>query len=399
MASTVFFTGHMIDRSNRALQRFPVSLIPHIGQRIATELETLGASDGFSSGACGGDILFLEAMLARGGRIHIVLPCSVQAFRHDCVDVIPGADWGARFDKLMAAASSVDVLGEEYASDNAMASECCSRIIAGLARLRAAQDSEQAVLLALWDGRPGDAFGGTQSFVQFCVQQGYCVRWMTDLVSGENDKTRELTPLKAGSSSAVQRQTAGVEAPQQICAAVFADAVGFSKLTERQIPLFATHYLDCAMRALQSAKAVPLAKNTWGDGLYLVFDSMREAGLFALDFRDNVLNVPWLTLGFKEKMSVRIGIHAGPVFRIYDPMFGQWTYTGSHVTRAARLEPSTDPGKAFGSLAFAALAAAERAAEFACRAAGRRALVKGAGEMRVYELVRRDEPAPREPIT
>jgi class 3 adenylate cyclase len=386
MPSTVFFTGHMVDRPDRAIPRFEPSRAPEIARRIGGELEIAGATDGFASGACGGDIVFLEAILARGGRAHVTLPCAVDAFRKDCVDIIPGADWVARFDRLLESASTVEILGEQYASDNAMASECCSRVMVGLAERCARDKGEDPLVIALWDGRPGDAVGGTHSCVQFCIQNGYQVRLMTDLEQGVVAETRELSPAKAGTSSAIKHATLMTEAPQQICAVVFADAVGFSRLREREVPAFARQYLGCAMQTLQAHEIVPLVKNTWGDGLYLVFESVREAGLFALDFRDRILATDWLKLGFTCALSVRIGLHAGPLYRIYDPLIGQWSYTGSHVTRTARLEPSADPGKVFATLAFVALAAAERVTEFTSRAAGRRRLVKDAGELSVYEI-------------
>jgi class 3 adenylate cyclase len=385
--STVFFTGHLVDRPGRATPRFPPSLAPQIARRIAGELEIVGATDGFASGACGGDIIFLEAIMARGGRAHITLPCAVDAFRKDCVDIIPGADWVARFDRLLELASSVEILGEQYASDNAMASECCSRVMAGLAERCAREKGEQSLVIALWDGRPGDAVGGTHSCVQFCVQNGYRVLLMTDLTPGGLAETRELSPASAGTSSAIKHTTLMDEAPQQICAVVFADAVGFSRLREREVPGFARQYLGCAMQTLQTHEIVPLVKNTWGDGLYLVFESVREAGLFALDFRDRIIATDWCQLGFSCAVSVRIGLHAGPLYRIYDPLICQWSYTGSHVTRTARLEPSADPGKVFATLAFVALAAAERVTDFTSRAAGRRQLVKNSGELSVFELV------------
>jgi class 3 adenylate cyclase len=292
----------------------------------------------------------------------------------------------ARFDRLLESASTVEILGEQYASDNAMASECCSRVMAGLAERCARDKGEAPLVIALWDGRPGDAVGGTHSCVQFCIQNGYRVRLMTDLAPGAVAETRELSPATAGTSSAIKHATLMDEAPQQICAVVFADAVGFSRLREREVPGFARQYLGCAMQTLQTHEIVPLVKNTWGDGLYLVFESVREAGLFAVDFRDRIVATDWSQLGFTCALSVRIGLHAGPLYRIYDPLIGQWSYTGSHVTRTARLEPAVDTGKVFASLAFVALAAAERVTEFSCRPAGRRQLVKNAGELSVFEL-------------
>lgn len=388
MPSTIIFTGHMIDRVGRMPPRFPAALAPQIARRIAEELKAAGAADGFASAACGGDILFHEEMLKLGGRAHVTLPCAVDAFRKDCVDVIPGSDWAARFDRILESATTVEILGEQYASDNAMASECCSRVLAGQAERCALQKGEEPLVIALWDGRPGDEVGGTHSCVQFCIRNGYKVRLMMDLSPDAAAETRELSPLTPGTSSAIKHAPVMDEAPQQICAVVFADAVGFSKLREREVPGFARHYLGCAMHSLQTHEIVPLVKNTWGDGLYLVFESVRQAGLFAVDFRDRIVATEWRQLGLSCVMNVRIAVHAGPLYRIYDPIIGQWSYTGSHVTRAARLEPSTDAGKVFASLAFVALAAAERVTDFTCRPAGHRLLVKDAGEMSVFELDR-----------
>jgi hypothetical protein len=50
----------MIDRIGRMPPRFPAALAPQIAQRIAEELKAAGATDGFASAACGGDILFHE---------------------------------------------------------------------------------------------------------------------------------------------------------------------------------------------------------------------------------------------------------------------------------------------------------------------------------------------------
>jgi class 3 adenylate cyclase len=388
MPSTLFFTGHMIDRLDRAVPRFPPASEPTIARRIAEELEQSGATDGFASGACGGDLLFLEAMLARGGRVHVALPCAIEAFRRDCVEIVPGGGWSERFHRVIRAATTVEILGEQYASDNAMASECCSRVLVGLAERCAAGRREQAGVLALWDGRPGDAAGGTHSIIDYCLRLGYAIRWMTDLRPAPESTTRSLLASAAGTTSAIRHAATAPEAPQEICAVIFADAVGFSKLSEREVPAFTRHYLQCAMTALQEHEIVPLVKNTWGDGLYLVFGSVREAGLFALGFRDRIVSADWREIGLDHGMSVRIGVHAGPLFRIYDPVIGQWSYTGAHVTRAARLEPTTDPGRVFATLTFAALAAAERVHEFSCAEVGFRQLVKNAGGLKVFELQR-----------
>jgi class 3 adenylate cyclase len=384
-SSTVFFTGHMVDRPGRAVPRFPSANVDKIAARIASELEACGAVDGFASAACGSDILFHESIIARGGHAHIVLPCGVDTFRTDCVDVIPNSDWSTRFDAILQAATSVEILSEQYASDNAMASEFCNRVMLGMAQRCAFEKGQLPMVIALWDGRPGDAVGGTHSAVQYCLTHGLKVRLMNDLSPSTSPDGSDLLPVVNGTSSAVSERSA--EAPQNICALMFADAVGYSSLREREIPIFVRHYLTCAMLALQGCAIVPLVHNTWGDGLYFVFDSVRDAGVFAIDFRDRILATNWLSLGLTNRFSVRIALHAGALYRIYDPVIGRWTYVGAEVTRAARLEPSTDPGKIFASLAFAALASAENVTTFTCREVGKLRLYKNAGEATVYEVV------------
>jgi class 3 adenylate cyclase len=390
MSSTVFFTGHMIDRPGRPSPRFPTSLVTLVAAALSAAIREAGATDGFASAACGGDILFHETILENGGRAHITLPCAVDAFRSDCVDLVPGADWAVRFDRLLSVASSVEILGDEYASDNAMASECCNRVMVGLARRCArAKGERDPSVLALWDRRPGDAPGGTHSAIQFCLSHGLPVRSILDLSVPKD--SRDLSPAVQGTSSAIRHAHAMHEAPQQICSIVFADAVGFRRLREREVPKFFRIYLGTAMEVLQRIGSVPLVKNSWGDGLYFVFEFPWEAGLFSIGFRDQIAQVDWKEIGLDFRPAVRIGVHAGPLYRLYDPITGQWNYTGSHTTRAARLEPSAEPGRVFATLPFAALSAAEDSTDYRCHPIGKRKLVKDAGEIMVFELLAAEE--------
>src|SRR5204863_209323 len=73
----VIFPGHMIDAPDRRIPRFPSEKEDAIRQLLETQLDAMNAGIGFASAACGSDLLFLEAMLARGGAIHIFLPCPV----------------------------------------------------------------------------------------------------------------------------------------------------------------------------------------------------------------------------------------------------------------------------------------------------------------------------------
>src|SRR5580693_873132 len=93
------FSGHMIDAPGREKPRFPSDKAPIAARAIASALEDqeLGASDlAICGGACGGDLLFAEAALARGVRLEIFLPFEETTFLEKSVD-FAGPEWRDRF--------------------------------------------------------------------------------------------------------------------------------------------------------------------------------------------------------------------------------------------------------------------------------------------------------------
>lgn len=70
----LLFSGHMIDRKDRPQPRFPADKTPIAAQAIGNLLDKLGVGEGdlgICGAACGGDLLFAEVMLARGGRLDL----------------------------------------------------------------------------------------------------------------------------------------------------------------------------------------------------------------------------------------------------------------------------------------------------------------------------------------
>ena len=169
-------------------------------------------------------------------------------------------------------------------------------------------------------------------------------------------------------------------------AMLFADAVNFSKLTEPQIPRFLNHFLGAIGNLMSKSAHAPLIKNTWGDGLYFVFPHVRDAGLFALELCQLMVDTDWSKKGLPKAINLRIALHAGPVYACVDPVTGQQSYTGTHVSRAARIEPITPPGQVYSSQAFAALAAAQGVKEFTCDYVGQTPLAKGYGTFATYHV-------------
>ncbi len=126
---------------------------------------------------------------------------------------------------------------------------------------------------------------------------------------------------------------------------LFADAKGFSALTEPQIPAFVHQFLGAVAEQLSLASRPPLLTNTWGDGLYFVFDNARDAGLVALDLAEKIAATDWSAWDLPREMSLRTGLHAGPAYACTDPVTGRLNYLGAHVSRAARIEPIVPPGE------------------------------------------------------
>ena len=168
----VVFAGHMIDQPGRLTPRFPNYLAPQVYEQIADTLKRLDARIGAASAACGSDILFLEAMLKREGEINIILPFIKEEFLKTSVTLVPGSDWGPRFEAVLEQASQVIVASENRASGNAMVYEYANLLLDGLAILRAKMLDTELIPLVVWDGGVGDGPGGTSSLIQHWRSHG-----------------------------------------------------------------------------------------------------------------------------------------------------------------------------------------------------------------------------------
>ena len=168
---------------------------------------------------------------------------------------------------------------------------------------------------------------------------------------------------------------------------LFADVVGFSSWPEHFIPVFVREFFGRVAESIKDSSARPVYVNTWGDAICAVFENVEHAGRTSLVVQNLIRDIDWTKVGLTGKVNIRIGLHAGPVYRSYDALIGKDSYYGAHVNRAARIEPITDEGQIFASDAFAALAMTTMAKGFSCDYAGTRKLPKGAGTISAF-LVR-----------
>ncbi len=162
------FSGHMIDHPQRTEPRFPVDKEAVAGAAIATKLDELGAGTGdlaICGGACGGDILFAEACLARGLRLEIHIQYDEPEFLAASVS-FGAPSWVERFNRLKAHPNTVvlvmpDELGPLSEGDDPYVRNNLWQLDTALGH-----GAEKVVLIALWDGKSGDGPGGTQHLIE-----------------------------------------------------------------------------------------------------------------------------------------------------------------------------------------------------------------------------------------
>ena len=376
----IVFAGHMIDQPDRSRARFSEDLESAVAAAIRERLKKLDGGFGFSSAACGADILFLEAMLAGGGEVTIVLPYELPQFIADSVEIARAPSWRRRFEQVLNRAARVVIASPQKLAIGGVSYDYANQMLLGLATIRARQLETALVPLAVWDGS-SDGPGGTESAVR---------RWETLKLPLEVIDLPKMRPASGKSTARKSRRAEEARGPfgSQIMAMLFADAVGFSKLTEAEVPRFVRNFLGAISRLISTKSRGLVAKNTWGDGLYLVFATVESATAFALDLRDLVVKTDWTRHGLPAGLSLRIGLHAGPVYECHDPITRTRTFTGTHVSRAARIEPITPPGQVYASEAVAALASAQPSSDFCFEYAGQIPTAKNYGTFPMYHVRR-----------
>ncbi len=378
------FTGHMIDAPGRPAPRFPPALEPAAREALRARLAAVSPLAVYVSAACGADLLCLELARERGCETHVVLPFPPGEFRRASVDFASG-DWGARFDGALAAAHSVTVTSDHRASGSTATYEYANLVLTGMGCLRAQALDTPLRGLALHAPGAQGAAGGAASLVSIWTRHGIAVDTVDLAAPGAGPPG---TSPRAAPAEAQERPVEGFR--HELRAMLFADAVGYSQLNEDQIPRYIAGFLgavaDLNRRTAHRHEHVEVA----GDGLYMVFASVGDAGHYALELAALVKRFDRVAFGLPPNFDLRIALHCGPVHCGRDPVTGGAIYTGPHTSRAARIEPITPPGQVYASSAFAAVAAASGVEGLAMRYVGRTPLAKGYGTLGLYNL----RPAP-----
>jgi class 3 adenylate cyclase len=185
----------------------------------------------------------------------------------------------------------------------------------------------------------------------------------------------------------------------RVMAILFADVEDYSKIPEDRLPSFIEHFVGGVAARLRDKPYRAANIRRVGDGLLMVFASVRDAAACALDLVDWVADgsraeadgaTHWSRVGLPREMRMRVALHAGPIFECQDPLTHTVAFEGAHVNYAARIEPVTPGNQVYASEAFAALAASwpEPCDEFVCEYVGRTPLAKNFGDYPLYHVRR-----------
>jgi class 3 adenylate cyclase len=355
--------------------------------RINQELEDVGASIGYCSPGCGSDILFGELMRKRGGELHVVLPFDEQDFIDERVTYgLPDLEsWRGRYKELCGGlrVTTHFATKEPFLNDQVL-HDFNGVFMQGLALTRAEQVGVPAIAVVVQDSTVQSSQSGLATFVENWKKTGRELR-IINLAA-----VRAGVPLTAAAPEAVQERPAR-RSERTVKAMLFADVAGFSGLPEEKLPAFFLEFLGIVEKQLE--KTSRLFANTWGDGLYIVFADAVSCADFALRLLEQLERIDFkafrLVLKKDKKPGVRIGLHTGPVFEGRDPIIEKINYFGSHVSRAARIEPVTAPGCAFVSEQFAAALALTPGHNFLCEYLGLQPLAKDYDRCPLYRLTYR----------
>ena len=386
------YTGHMIDAPGRAQPRFEPGMEAAVRAQIQARIEAVAPVASYGSAACGADILCLECVRDLGGEIHIILPFRVEDFRKSSVELRPEGNWGKRFERLLEDADEVLVVSEKPPDGMTSTYEYANLILTGLARLRAQMLDTSLQGLAIWDGQESGEPGGTASVMSLWQAADLPVeRVMLEPESPEPVTQQRVAP-DSGPDPVEQRRS---PLSYSVETMLFADAVGFSRLTEDQVPLFLEEYVG-AIAELNDTKGCPAVHiETAGDGMYMVFDDPCAAGLYALELSELINSRDWESVGLPADLGIRVGLHCGPIYVGTDPITKRPLYTGVHTSRTARIEPITPPGQVYASSAFAAVATAREVRGLRFSYIGRTKLAKHYGVLPLYHVKRERRGGPR----
>ncbi|MCK8783512.1 hypothetical protein M0638_03835 [Roseomonas sp. NAR14] len=375
----VHFVGHMPGEG------FDAAAQDGLAWRIERALDENRVDAAFGALAAGADILFVEAMLRRGITPTIRLVGDVEHFARRSVEPA-GGDWLARFHACLARCRVESLEETPYPGDD-LDLVLSSRRSMGLARLHAQHNDGRALQMAAWDGVPA---GENPSPLQGAGTAADVAAWQR--AGGR--------VLNLGWPCERRRRAPGPPSPlppRRPMAVLFGDLPRFSTLDDVGLATFYGRPMAAMGRAVEAH--APAYRNAWGDAVQAAFDGIGEAAGCAFALRDTLTPERLRDYGLPEALVPRLALDYGPLLAVEDAVQQAPKFAGRAMTRAARIEPVTPPGRIHTTQAFACEVAlsppGSPGAALVCEYAGRIPTAKGFGVLPLYALRRVGQQAAR----
>ncbi len=180
----VLFSGHMIDRPDRASPRFPDEKAQLAADRLAAALDQIGAGPedvAFAQAAAGGDLLFLEACQQRGVRCQIRLPFGEPEFiTRSIVPSTNGTAWRDRYFAMKGRPDNPPRIREMPTAlgRTPPTVDPFERCNLWLLYSALALGIDKVRFICLWDGGGGDGPGGTAHMYREVERRTGRVTWI-----------------------------------------------------------------------------------------------------------------------------------------------------------------------------------------------------------------------------
>jgi tetratricopeptide (TPR) repeat protein len=353
----VVFTGCPIDKSSQEFVIFPPELEHSIKSEITKRLDKMSAQIGYSSAACGSDILFIEAMFERKAEVNIILPYDHEDFIEFNVRYA-GARWESRFRDVIQKAKTVSYATDEKYLGHQNLNRFSNEMLHGLAIMRADFLYTKPYLLAVWDPSMPSEIGSSGDFIDHWEDINTLnmidIGSICEDIMGKKTIFPKPTDTLVYNSQSDEFYMKELKSSSRIIKTMmFTDFANFSKLKEEHIPSF-VEFMHSLKDTMNKCDSNPISINTWGDAVFVVMDNATSLAKYALWFREGVKKNSKITHGLPQ-LNARISLHAGPVFEAIDPFVEKTNYYGSHINRAARLEPVTVAGHVYATHQFIAL--------------------------------------------
>lgn len=173
----ITFAGRRIDADNSERPVFPLALTSAVKAKIIQALRDTDAKHVISSGACGTDLLAMQAAETLQISKTMVLPFKTETFKVTSVIDRPG-DWGFIFDNLVKELRQSGQLIELDLDKNdpEVYTKTNLHILDEAEKLAARDPQDSVTAIIVWEGKPKSSGDTTHHFMLEAQKRNFVVR-------------------------------------------------------------------------------------------------------------------------------------------------------------------------------------------------------------------------------